>query len=138
MNNLSQNCIIKRSNAGATAGTGTTTATNVDLGPGGFGNVMFVVPLSSVTGGGTVTLSAEGSNDLSDWDALTGSKAATAAGVLALEIVRPQYRYVRAKVVRADANSAFDCILSILTEPRDAPPEDSTFYVGAFVSPAAV
>ena len=135
MSTLTQNSVINRVNAGLAAGTGTTTATAVSM--VGFHSVVFALNLSTVAAGGSAVLSVEGSNDGSTWTPLAGSVSRDAAGVLALEVERPMFAEVRAKLVRADANVTTGDMLAIRARASQVPTADAGQSVAVLTSPEA-
>lgn len=137
MQNLTSNAVILRTAAAASAAQTTVTGTAVDLGPGGFNACTFAVPIVSISSGGIVTLTIEGSNNNSTWAPLVATDQSAVVGVLAVEVIQPRHRYLRGVVTRTVANSAIENVLAILTQPRDAPPDDATYVAAAFVAPAA-
>jgi hypothetical protein len=118
INNLLSNVeVIRVANAASAAQT-EVDGTAVDM--AGKIGVTFVASFGTVTTASVITLKVEGSDDGSTgWTALSGSATHTADGtdannkILAVDCVRPEYRYVRAVVTRTAANAVVDSVVAI-------------------------
>lgn len=124
----------RRIRGGAPVAAGTSdTQTFTEIDTQGFESCVITVVLGTITGSGTATLRAKGSNTSSTYGSGTvdlfqvpgtstvASAAASGSGdsnkVLTLEIYRPGRRYIRPEVVRATANVVIDSIVVELFNP---------------------
>jgi len=132
--NLTPNAAIARVLANQAAGTGTSDGAAVDM--AGFTSVTFLANLTTVVAGGSATLSVQGRDDpADDWQDLTGSVSRTEAGIIALEVHAPMFRYVRARLVRAEENVTTGDLLSIQRLATDNPVESDDQTSVVLVSP---
>lgn len=113
IDHLSNLVVTQQAVALAAAGTGTTTGDTLDL--AGYDAVRAITPIITVLDTAVVTLKAFGgdASDMSDEVELTGNATKTSAAdddlngtLLILDVVRPNHKYIRFKVVRATANVA--------------------------------
>jgi hypothetical protein len=116
--------VVRVSNAVA-AGTTTINGTAVDM--TGYDGVMFLVLLGAIVSGAATSLKAQ------QGAASDGGDAADLAGtgitigdtddnkIVALDIYRPQNRYVRPVVLRATQNATVDGIIAVLYNGRVKP-----------------
>ena len=93
----------------------------------GFDSVTIVALIGAVTATGTVTMKIQqgtesGGGDMAD---LEGTSVALTASdddkMLAVEIYRPQERYLRAVVTTATADGVIDGVIAILRDPHKIP-----------------
>src|SRR5690554_6713131 len=118
INNLLNNVEVIRVANGAAAAQTAVEGAAVDM--AGKIGATFIAAFGTVTTGSVITLKAQGSEDgQSNWTDLVGSVTHTANGsdstnkVFALDVVRPEYRYVRAVVTRTTANAVVDSVVAI-------------------------
>jgi hypothetical protein len=128
MNNLLNNAEFVVVGASASAGQTELTTDVIDM--AGFTGVVFVVHLGDVTNGSVLGLAADHSDDAdADFEDLEGPLAHTANAtnadnkVLVLDIVRPEKRFVRARLTRGTANAIVNGVLAIKYGPLHAPIE---------------
>ncbi len=137
MSNLTPNAAIARVLANQAAGTGTSEGTAADM--AGFASITFLANLTTVVSGGSATLSVQGRNDpADDWTSLEGSVSRDEAGVIALEVHRPMFRYVRPVLVRADENVTSGDLLAIQRLATDNPVQSDDQTTAVLVSPEPV
>jgi hypothetical protein len=116
--NLTYGCKRTRVSNAVVAGTTEIDCTSVDMLSGGFTAVDFVVLLGALTAGQVTKLKAQGNNDNGGtWNDLAGTLTAAAADAdsnktLILSLYRPQYRYIRAVVVRGTQNAVVDGVIA--------------------------
>lgn len=135
MSNLSPNTKFQSVLAELAAGTGVSQTSAVDM--AGFSNVAFVVTAMVVAAGGSVTLSLEAREAAADpWRPLAGSLTRGAAGVLALEVQAPMFRFIRCVIVRADATLGPTLALSRLATQNPVVNDEQSTAV--LVSPEPV
>jgi len=146
MINLLKESKLTRVNNAAAAGTTTITTDVIDM--AGFDGCTFLAALGDVTDTSALELVAQhgdasDGSDMADVETATVSHTADATDadnmLLAVEVMRPQKRYVRAKLVRGTANAVVDGIFAVQTNPAEAPTtHDSSTVLGtAFaLSPA--
>lgn len=122
INNLLRNVeVVRVANASAAAQTAVEGAA-VDM--AGQVGVTFVASFGTVTTASVLTLKAQYSdNGSTNWTDIVGTATHTASGtdannkMLALDIVRPEKRYVRAVVTRTAANAAVDGVTAVVYGP---------------------
>lgn len=134
MSNLTPNAVMSRALANQAAGQGTSDGDAVDM--AGFTSITFLGNLTTVAGGGSATLSVQGRDDpADDWQDLTGSVSRSEAGIIALEVHAPMFRYVRPRLVRADANVTTGDLLTVQRLATDNPVESEGQTTAVLVSP---
>jgi hypothetical protein len=118
MNNLLNNVEFVVVEASASAGQTELTTDVIDM--AGWHGVAFVAHLGDVSSGSVLGLVADHSDTGSSaWDDLAGPLAFTAGvsdadnKLLILDIVRPEKRYVRARLTRTTANAIVGGIIAI-------------------------
>ncbi len=121
------------------AGNGDTVLSDV-IDTKGLDSVTFLVALGA-TGNGSVKLQQNHLNDSNTFADLAGTSvtldANSASKLVAIEVVRPQERYLRAAVVRAaNSNSAIDGIVALQTGADVEPVTQSTTVLAATVLPS--
>lgn len=121
------------------AGNGDTVLSDV-IDTKGLDSVTFLVALGT-TGNGSVKLQQNHLNDSNTFADLAGTSvtldANSASKLVAIEVVRPQERYLRAAVVRAaNSNSAIDGIVALQTGADVEPVTQSTTVLAATVLPS--
>lgn len=125
--------VIRVKNAVA-AGQTTVDSDTVDT--AGFESVEFMVLWGAITAGGaqSAKLQQGKASNLSDAADLAGTAQTVADSddnkVTRLELIRPQERYVRARVLRATQDSVLDGIIAILRGPRVEPITQDTTVQG--------
>lgn len=142
INNLLNNVeIIRVANASAAAQTAVE-GSAVDT--AGRNGVTFVASFGTVTTASVLTLKAQGSdNGTSGWTDLVGSATHTADGtdgnnkVLALDVVRPTKRFIRAVVTRTAANAVVDGVVAVAYGVGSAPVEQGDTVLDAATLPNA-
>lgn len=94
----------------------------------GWTGVVFVASLGDVTTGSVLGFVADDSDTgVGDWDDLEGPLAFTAGAsdadnkLLILDIVRPERRYVRARLQRGTANAVVGNIIAVKYGPKEQP-----------------
>ncbi len=128
MENLLKNAKLTRVSNAAAAGTSTIQSSVIDM--KGLEACTFIAALGDVTDTAALELVVQ-HGDQSDGsdaaDVASGNVTFTAGAsdadnmLMAVEIVRPQKRYVRAKLVRGTANAVLDGIIALQTSPALAP-----------------
>lgn len=128
------------------AGTTDTLSSSI-LDMAGFDGVLFLLLLGDVTTNAVLTFQAQQNtaNSGTGMATLAGTAAQSAAGasnqdnqVLALDVVKPTERYLRAQLVRATANAVVDGIIAIQYQGRLGPVTQSADVLSEVVlaSPA--
>lgn len=113
--------------AKAAVAAGQTTVDSDPIDTAGAESVEFLVVWGAITGGGvqSVKLQQGAASDLSDAADLAGTSQTVAdsddSKITRAEIIRPQERYVRARVLRATQDSVVSAIIAILRYPRVHP-----------------
>lgn len=143
--NLISNTKIARVENAASAGTSTLTSDVVDVKH--FDGCTFIALLGDVTDTAALELVVQHGDAADGSDAAdTTTSAAFTAGasdadnkLLAVEIIRPVKRYVRAKLVRGTANAVVDGIVAVVTDPHSVPTTADATVIGSAVgaSPAS-
>lgn len=117
---------IDGTNYALTAGTGdTSTSETIDM--LGFNAVSFVYLLGAVTAGGACHVKARGANNasLSDISDLAGTNIVIADAdsnkAIVLDIYEPNYRYLKAILIRATQNLVVNALLTIRYNAINAP-----------------
>lgn len=142
INNLLRNVeVIRAANSSAAAQTAVE-GSAIDM--AGKVGVTFVASFGTVTTASVLTLKAQYSDDGStNWADIVGTATHTADGtdannkVLALDIVRPERRYVRAVVTRTAANAALDSVVAVTYGPYWQPVEQGDTVLAAVTVPNA-
>jgi len=125
---LLENQKITRVLNGVAAGQTTQTSSVIDMKE--FDSVTFIALLGDVDNTSALELVAQhgdaaNGSDAADVETATVTHTADATDadnkVLAVEVVRPQHRYVRAKLVRGTADAVIDGIIAIQTGPMRMP-----------------
>jgi len=136
--------IVRVANAAAAAQTDVTTSV-VDM--AGYDSVMFVAALGDVTATSVLTLTvkentANSTSSPTPASVTGGSCTYTAAAsdadnkLMAVDVVRPAYRYVFAVLSRGTANAVVDGVFAILYRSRSVPvTADSTVLASALSTP---
>lgn len=106
---------------------GQTTIDSAVVDTAGAESVEFLVGWGAIVGGGVQSIKAQQGQvaNLSDAADLAGTSQTVADTddnkVSRMEIIRPQERYLRCRVLRGTANSSIDFILAIVRYPRVKP-----------------
>ena len=126
------------------AGTTTQNGTGVDM--TGFEGVLFVAAFGTLTATQVTSLNAQQSSDdgsTDTYDDLAGTKAGPLADadsnkLLAIDVYRPQKKFVRPTVVRGTANAVIDGVIAIQYNLKKEPSTQPTSVSAskAIVSPA--
>ena len=116
--NLGKSTKVSRPINSTTAGLTAINGSAVSM--AGFDAIMFICAMGALTATQVTKLKAQGGalSDGSDAADITGAATAAAADadsnkLLVLDVVRPQYAYVRPVVVRGTANAAIDGVIAI-------------------------
>lgn len=106
--------VLSVSNAVA-AGTSDSNATAVDM--AGFNSVAFIVCLGAIVSGGVQSIKVQQSDDNSTFADLEASGFTIADtddnGVVLVEVMRPEKRYVRVVTKRATQNTTIDRVIAL-------------------------
>ena len=114
--------VFRRLKDPVAAGTSTVNSDSIDTANGAIQTVVFGVAIGAITSGGSCKITAQGSDDNStfvDLEAQDGTDLnftvldGDDSKIALMELVRPQYRYVRVKVERLTANVVLDLIFGI-------------------------
>jgi len=127
LNNLLNNVKITSVLAKVASGTAVSYSDIVDM--SGFDSVCFIAKLGAIVSGSVVTLAAQQNtlNSTAAMATLEGSATDTNGsptgddGVLVLDIVRPQERYLRAVLTSATQAAEKDAIIAIQYNAKDMP-----------------
>lgn len=131
MNNLLQDCKITRVMNAVAAGTTAQNGSTLDM--SGYDGVLFVASFGTLTATQVTSLKAQ--QDAASGMGTAADLAGTLVGpladgdgnkCLALDVYRPQERYVRCVVNRATANAVIDGVIAIQYRSRKAPVTQST------------
>lgn len=121
---INEDKVIRVSNAVA-AGTSTVDSDPVDA--TGAESVEFLVCWGAIVSGGVQSVKAQQGQVANMSDAADLANTAQAVAdtddnkVTRMEVIRPQEKYLRARVLRATQNSAIDAIIAILRFPKVRP-----------------
>lgn len=141
--NLSKQVKLQRVENAAAAGTTDLTSDWVDT--QGFEGVMFVAAFGTITAGAVTTIKAQqaAASDGTGAADLEGTSITVADDddnqIAAIDIFRPQERYVALVVDRGTQNAVVDGVIAILYGPRELPTTHDTatvVSVETHVSPA--
>lgn len=108
-------------------------STGVDM--VGYESVLFAVHFGTITAGAVTSVKAQqGADNSSDWEDLEGTAITVADdddnGIVLLEIVKPQDRYVRCVVDRGTQNAVVDAITALQYNTRKQPVTQPASVVG--------
>lgn len=137
IHNLLNNAKLVRVSADG-AGTASASAnkmTIVDM--DGFDSCLFFAAMGNVLVGSVITLRVAGAatNSSGAMALLTGSATYTATAtdaddkLIALDVIRPPYRYIEAQLTCATADGPYDGVFAILYNAARAPVTQSSTYV---------
>lgn len=140
MQNLLKECKISRVSNAAAAGTTEVLSSVLDM--TGYDGVIFIALLGDVTINSVLTLTAKGNTASSTsspapvtqkaTDAYTATATDADNKLLAVDVVKPQTRYIFASLTRAAANAVVDGIIAIQYQSRSKPQSlDSTVLAAA-------
>lgn len=137
--NLLKDALFTRVENAATADTTALTSDVIDM--KGYDGCTFIALLGDVTDTSALELVVQQGDESDGSDAADTTVSATfTAGasdadnnVLAVEILRPSKRYVRAKLVRGTANAVVDGILAIQTDPARTPVTQSAGVIASAI-----
>lgn len=138
MRNITQDCkLIRHSNAVAAGATAITPSAGIDT--AGFDAVTFIAMFGAIVTSAVTSVKVQQSDDdgVSDgYSDLEGSSVSVADDddnqIVAVEIIRPQKRYLKMIVSRATANATLDGIVAILHSGNVSPTtHDATTVVGS-------
>ena len=142
INNLLNNVETIRVANSATAAQTDVNGASVDT-AGAIG-VRFTAALGDVTASSALKLRAEGRNDSNDsWTALEGAVTFTAGAsdadnkVLIIDVVRSEYRYVRAVLERGTANAIVDGIFADVYGVKETPVTQGDTVIASATIPNA-
>lgn len=146
MQNLLNNVKITRIKADG-AGSASATPTKADIiDMLGFESVLFFAAMGNVLTTSAVALKAAGAavNDTAEMALLTGSAGGTADGtsfddkIVALDVVKPPYRYIEAQLFHVTADAPFDGIFAIQYNGSRVPVTQGSTVVASATSDSPV
>lgn len=136
---LLKECSVERLSASVAAGQATTNGSSVDM--QNYEGVLFIALIGSVTATGTFKMHAEQSLDDGASDPFADLESSEVDAdsddddkMVAINVHRPQERYVRPVVITATADGEIDGILAIKYGPRKQPITQSASHVVASTS----
>lgn len=136
MQNLLKNIKVTRALNAVAAGTTSQNGATLDM--SGWDGVLFICSIGTLTATQVTALKAQQgqASNLSDAADLAGTAVGPFADgdsnkVLALDIYRPQERYVRCVVTRGTANAVIDDVMAIQYRGHKSPVAQDTTYVAA-------
>lgn len=140
MDNFSKNHKLRYLLKASTAFTSVTTgADSAELDMSGFNSVTFVSKVDVATVDGTMTLSVRGSTASGGtFQALSGATVSSTTGqldgLLAIELDRPTFRYLKARIVQATSDIKHGGVMSIQSNAKSVPTtHDSTSMLQSLV-----
>ena len=129
---------IRHSNAVAAGTSVITPSAGVDM--AGFENCLFQALFGAITATAVTSIEIHQSDDdgvADGYSAILGTNVAITDaqdnGILEVEVIRPQKRYLKCIVNRATANAVLDGIIAIQTAPRSLPVTNDATIVGSEV-----
>lgn len=140
MQNFSKNNKISYLLKASTAPTSVTTGVDsAALDMSGFNSVTFVSKVDLAAVDGVMTLSVRGSTaSAGTYQAISGATVSSTTGqldgLLAIELDRPTFTYLKARIVQATSDVQHGGVIAIQSEPKSAPvTHDSTSFLQTLV-----
>ncbi len=137
MNLANETKIIRHSNAVAAGTTAITPSSGIDM--KGFDSCLFLASFGAIVSGAATSVKVQQSSDdgvADGYSDLEGTSVTVADDddnqVVAVEVVKPQKRYLKMIVSRATQNATLDGIVAILSGAKHVPTtHDSATVVGS-------